>query len=32
MDLCWKDLVERMEVAVLDKYKVEESKKRGLQK
>ena len=27
MDLCWKNLAERMEEEVLDKYKVEESKK-----
>ena len=27
MDLCWKKLAERMEEEVLDKYKVEESKK-----
>ena len=27
MDLCWKKLVERMEGEVLDKYKVEESKR-----
>ena len=27
MDLCWKDLAGRMEEEVLDKYKVEESKR-----
>ena len=27
MDLCWKKLAERMEEEVLDKYKVEESKR-----
>ena len=27
MDFCWKDLAERMEEEVLDKYKVEESKR-----
>ena len=27
MDLCWKNLVERMEEEVLNKYEVEESKK-----
>ena len=27
IDLCWKKLAERMEEEVLDKYKVEESKK-----
>ena len=27
MDLCWKSLAERIEEEVLDKYKVEESKK-----
>ena len=27
MDQCWKNLVERMEEEVLDKYKVEESKR-----
>ena len=27
MDLCWKDLAERMEEEVLDKYKVEKSKR-----
>ena len=27
MDLCWKTLAERMEEEVLDKYKVEESKR-----
>ena len=27
MDLCWKKLAERTEEEVLDKYKVEESKK-----
>ena len=27
MDLCWKNLAERMEEEVLDKYKVEESKR-----
>ena len=27
MDLCWKNLVKRMEEEVLDKYKVEESKR-----
>ena len=27
MDLCWKNLAQRMEEEVLDKYKVEESKK-----
>ena len=26
MDLCWKNLTERMEEEVLDKYRVEESK------
>ena len=29
MDLCWKKLAERMEEEVLDKYKVEESKRGG---
>ena len=29
MDLCWKNLAERMEEEVLDKYKVEESKNNG---
>ena len=28
MDLCWKNLAERMEEDVLEKYKVEETKKR----
>ena len=27
MDQCWKNLAERMEEEVLDKYKVEESKR-----
>ena len=27
MDLCWKKLAERIEEEVLDKYKVEESKR-----
>ena len=27
MDLCWKNLAERMEEEVLDKYKVEESER-----
>ena len=27
MDLCWKNLVEKMKEEVLDKYKVEESKR-----
>ena len=27
MDFCWKNLAERMEEEVLDKYKVEESKR-----
>ena len=31
MDLCWKKLAERMEEEVLDKYKVDESK-RGVSK
>ena len=30
MDLCWENLAERMEAEVLDKYKVEERKKRPL--
>ena len=30
IDLCWKSLAGRMEEEVLDKYKVEESKKRSL--
>ena len=30
MDLCWKSLTERMEEEVLDKYKVEESRKGAL--
>ena len=29
MDLCWKNLAERMEEEVLDKYKVEESKRKA---
>ena len=29
MDFCWKDLAERMEEEVLDKYKVEESKRKA---
>ena len=31
MDLCWKNLAERMVEVVLDKYKVEESKKGAFQ-
>ena len=32
MDLCRKNLAERVKEEVLDKYKVEESKKRGFQR
>ena len=32
MDQSWKNLVERMEEEVLDKYKVEDSKRRGFQR
>ena len=32
MDLCWKNLAGRMEEEVLNKYEVEESKKRGLER
>ena len=29
MELCWKNLAEKMQEEVLDKYKVEESKRRA---
>ena len=32
MDLCWKNLVEKMEEDVLDKYTVEESKRGALKR
>ena len=32
MDQCWKNSAERMEEEVLDKYKVEKSKRGSLQK
>ena len=32
IDMCWKKFAERMEEEVLDKYKVEESKKRDFQR